>query len=148
MLTLLHTCAKPADSGILPLPPNTSCSGRMIPRAAPSARLMNTAHLHAQSRVVIATLQGQALALAGEKDPIAQRIGASNTLVRQPGGGWKALNTDWVGVTSALKLALGADSDANHKALLAGKTVLVVGCGGAGQAIAFASVECGAQKVG
>lgn len=53
-------------------------------------------------------VQGKALAAAEVKDQIAQDIGAANTMVRQPDGGYKALNTDWVGVKVALEQAYGA----------------------------------------
>lgn len=38
---------------------------------------------------------------------MAARIGAANTLVRQPGGGLRAFNTDWSAAISAVEAALG-----------------------------------------
>jgi hypothetical protein len=53
-------------------------------------------------------LQGLALAAADEKDDVAQDIGAANTMVWRPQGGYKALNTDWVGVKIAIEKSLGS----------------------------------------
>ena len=47
-----------------------------------------------------------ALELASEADPVAEAIGAANTLVRQPGGGLKAYNTDWSAAIGAVEAAL------------------------------------------
>lgn len=121
-------------------------------------------------------------------------------MVRRPEGGYKGLNTDWVGVKVAIEHSLSADADAGagarlllHEARLhndavddnalkpggyflvnimrcsgklrrqmrmstflhiflagsaqslAGKKVLVVGTGGAGQAVAYYAVQAGAQ---
>ena len=52
--------------------------------------------------------QGLALAAADEKDDIAKDIGAANTMVWRPQGGYKALNTDWVGVKVAIEKSLGS----------------------------------------
>ena len=51
-------------------------------------------------------LQVAALELASEADPVAEAIGAANTLVRQPGGGLKAYNTDWSAAISAVEAAM------------------------------------------
>lgn len=52
--------------------------------------------------------QGLALAAADEKDDVAKDIGAANTMVWRPQGGYKALNTDWVGVKIAIEKSLGS----------------------------------------
>jgi hypothetical protein len=52
--------------------------------------------------------QGLALAAADQKDDIAKDIGAANTMVWRSQGGYKALNTDWVGVKVAIEKSLGS----------------------------------------
>ena len=42
-------------------------------------------------------------ALAAELSPLAQRLGAVNTLVRRPGGGWLGTNTDVEGFLAPLR---------------------------------------------
>ena len=51
-------------------------------------------------------MQLAALECADEADPVAVQIGAANTLVRQPGGGLKAYNTDWSAAISAVEAGL------------------------------------------
>ena len=70
-------------------------------------------------------------------DPVAQRIGAVNTIVNDDGH-LVGYNTDWVGAVRALEEVCGAGG-------LAGARVLLVGAGGAGRAIAFGLRERGAQ---
>jgi len=82
-----------------------------------------------------------ALALADWADPVASSIGAANTLVRQEGGGLSAFNTDWEAAITAIEGALGGPGS------LEGKTVVVLGAGGAGKAIAFGAAERGANVI-
>lgn len=56
--------------------------------------------------VMTRAAQVAALELASEADPVAEAIGAANTLVRQPGGGLKAYNTDWSAAISAVEAAM------------------------------------------
>jgi len=105
-----------------------------------------------------------ALALAKEKDPIAVDCGASNTLVALPGGGFSGHNTDWLGAIGAIEAGLAGDDLHNSYARAAsagsapggsggdgrtsplkGSSVVVMGCGGAGSAIAFGAVHAGAK---
>ncbi|KAI3438702.1 hypothetical protein D9Q98_001122 [Chlorella vulgaris] len=92
-----------------------------------------------------AALQG-----ASEVDPVAQQIGAVNTLVRQADGGLKGYNTDWSAAITAiergLRPGLKAATDAATSPL-SGKTVVVVGAGGAGRALAFGAAAKGAKVV-
>lgn len=44
----------------------------------------------------------RALAAADDADPAARAAGAANTLVRRPEGGWRALNTDLLGLMTLL----------------------------------------------
>ncbi|BDA46464.1 probable shikimate dehydrogenase (NADP(+)) at C-terminar half [Coccomyxa sp. Obi] len=86
-----------------------------------------------------------ALECADEADPVAVRIGAANTLVRQPGGGLKAYNTDWSAAISAVEAGLRGEESV--EAPLKGERVVVVGAGGAGRALAFGALERGAAGV-
>lgn len=70
-------------------------------------------------------------------DPVAQRIGAVNTLVRRPDGTLKGYNTDCFAALDAIETGLGGS--------VAGKTVLVVGAGGAGRGVAFGAAHRGAR---
>lgn len=100
-------------------------------------------------------LQEAALAAAQHKDPVAQRIGAANTLVGQSDGSLAAYNTDWSAAISAIENGLRASTEGVQAAtagsssdggsLLKGRTVLVVGAGGAGRALAFGAAEAGAK---
>jgi 3-dehydroquinate dehydratase/shikimate dehydrogenase len=59
-------------------------------------------------------------------DPLAEKAGAANTIVRQ-GSRWTAYNTDMLGIAGALE---------KHKVALAGTRVLLLGAGGAARAAA------------
>ena len=54
--------------------------------------------------------QEAAAQAADEVDPLAQQIGAVNTLVRQPHGKLKGYNTDCSGGIAAIETALGGTS--------------------------------------
>ncbi len=66
-------------------------------------------------------------------DPLAERIGAVNTLVVRSGGRLYGYNTDYVGVLRSLERRLR----------LAGSRVLLFGAGGAARAAAFALAQAG-----
>jgi len=68
-------------------------------------------------------------------DGFARAAGAANTLVRTPTG-WRAFNTDCVGLVDALRADLGVS--------LAGAHVILLGAGGAARA---AAVQCLRDKV-
>jgi len=61
-----------------------------------------------------------------EIDEMAQNIGAVNTIINQ-NGKLKGCNSDWLGAISALKEKTG----------ISGKTVAIIGAGGAARAIGF-----------
>lgn len=82
-----------------------------------------------------------ALKCCAEVDPVAAQIGAVNTLVRLPSGGWKGYNTDWLAAIDAVEQGLGGAG------ALKGKAVVVVGAGGAGRALAFGAKQRGAQVI-
>jgi shikimate dehydrogenase len=63
-------------------------------------------------------------ALVNELSPLAQRLGAVNTLVRRPQGGWLGTNTDVEGFLAPLR-----DGDWQ------GQRAVVLGCGGSALAV-------------
>jgi len=67
-------------------------------------------------------------------DPLAERIGAVNTVVARGGGKLYGYNTDYVGVLCSLE----------RRMPLPGSRVLIVGAGGAARAVAFALAQAGA----
>lgn len=69
-----------------------------------------------------------------EIDPIAKKIGAVNTVVNEKGV-LKGYNTDWLGTVTPLENAIGN---------LKGKSVALVGAGGAARAMAYGVLEKGA----
>eukprot|EP00741_Cyanophora_paradoxa_P024821 tig00000310_g23963.t1 len=89
------------------------------------------------------------MALCDEIDPVAKAIGAANTLTAVGGGSRiHATNTDWLAAISAAEEGVrstGAACDAARP--LTGRTVLVLGAGGAGRALAFGALERGAARV-
>ncbi|XP_010503257.1 PREDICTED: bifunctional 3-dehydroquinate dehydratase/shikimate dehydrogenase, chloroplastic-like [Camelina sativa] len=87
-----------------------------------------------------------------EVDPLAKSIGAVNTILRRKSDG-KLLgyNTDCFGSISAIEDGLRSSgdpsSDPSSSSPLAGKTVVVIGAGGAGKALAYGAKEKGAKVV-
>lgn len=79
------------------------------------------------------------LPLLDSIDPVAQKIGAVNTLVfRQRADGrvrCTGVNTDWLGANQALEQVIP----------LKGASVLLLGAGGAARAVGFGLKEAGAQ---
>lgn len=67
-------------------------------------------------------------------DPVAEKIGAVNTIVRN-GETLKGLNSDWLGATGALETTIP----------LQGRKVVVLGAGGSARAIGFGLQEKGAH---
>lgn len=88
----------------------------------------------------------QAFELADEDTPAASRLGVANTLVRQPDGTILADNTDLAGFAWMLERfcreSLGA---AGAHDALTGHSALVLGSGGASQAVQAALADAGAQ---
>lgn len=73
-------------------------------------------------------------ALCRELSPLAERLGAVNTLVPHPQGGWFGTNTDVEGFCAPLRQD-GTD--------WRGRRALVLGCGGSARAVVAALVELG-----
>ena len=76
-----------------------------------------------------------ACALAEELSPLAQRLGAVNTLVPRSGGGWFGTNTDVEGFCAPLR--------AHEPQRWQGRRALVLGCGGSARAVVAGLVELG-----
>ncbi|MBI4021114.1 MAG: shikimate dehydrogenase [Candidatus Aenigmarchaeota archaeon] len=74
------------------------------------------------------------LPLLDHLDPDAQAIGAVNTVVMRDGA-FHGHNTDWYGAVQALK----------EETRIKGKSVLLIGAGGAARAIAFGIVKEGGE---
>ena len=70
-------------------------------------------------------------------DPVAEKIGAVNTLVFDGEKNIHGLNTDWIGANKAL----------TDKIDLKGKRILLLGAGGSARAIGFGLMEAGAQVI-
>jgi len=78
------------------------------------------------------------MAAADEIEPVAQRIGAVNTLQRRADGSLFATNTDWTAGLSAIEAVVG-------EGWLRGRRAIGLGCGGVGRAMAFGLTERGAR---
>lgn len=72
-----------------------------------------------------------------EIDPLAEKIGAVNTLVPVEGG-YKGYNTDMTGLQRAME---------SEGIAIAGKEAILLGAGGASRAVAFMLTAKGAEKV-
>ncbi len=77
--------------------------------------------------------------LARELDPEAKAVGAVNTLKRHPDGGYVGYNTDTYGLAEALRRDLGVE--------LQGQDVILLGAGGASQAVAHAILRAGCRSL-
>jgi shikimate dehydrogenase len=77
-------------------------------------------------------LKRAAVALADDVHPAAAAVGAANTLLPRPGGGWIAENTDVSGIVATLL-----------EASLAPATATVLGAGGTAQAALAAFAQLG-----
>ncbi|XP_043709233.1 bifunctional 3-dehydroquinate dehydratase/shikimate dehydrogenase, chloroplastic-like [Telopea speciosissima] len=87
-----------------------------------------------------------------EVHPLAQSIGAVNTIIRRPSDGkLVGYNTDCEASITAMEDALrarkGDNGDTSNTSPLAGKVFVLVGAGGAGRALAFGAKSRGARIV-
>jgi shikimate-5-dehydrogenase len=81
-------------------------------------------------------LKHAVLSVADETSPLAAAVGAANTVLPRPAGGWRADNTDVAGIVAALaEYAVAADS------------VTVLGAGGTAQAALAAVLALGVDEV-
>lgn len=74
-----------------------------------------------------------------ELDPMAQKMGAVNTVVRTEDGRLKGYNTDGAGFVKSLELAIG---DGHRE-----EPVLIIGAGGAARGISFALASVGYNNI-
>lgn len=81
--------------------------------------------------------KNEVIAQLVQLDPLAEKIGAVNTLVRTEGG-YKGYNTDVTGLLRAMK------SDGVG---IANEEVIILGAGGVGRAVAFLCAANGAKSV-
>ncbi|MFM7265466.1 MAG: shikimate dehydrogenase, partial [Cyanobium sp.] len=79
--------------------------------------------------------------LADGLSPLARRLGAANTLVPRPEGGWWGTNTDVEGFREPLQEALAAGESWR------GRRALILGCGGSARAVVAGLVELGLGSV-
>jgi shikimate dehydrogenase len=80
-------------------------------------------------------LKQEAVLLASEVSPRATAVGAANTLLRRPEGGWSADNTDVAGIVGALR-----------ESGVRPATATVLGAGGTAQAAVVALAELGLAR--
>ena len=80
-------------------------------------------------------LKREALSVASAASPRATVVGAANTLLRRPDGGWTADNTDVAGIVTAL-----------HECGVQPATASVLGAGGTAQAAVVALAELGLAR--
>ena len=80
-------------------------------------------------------------ALAAELSPLAQRLGAVNTLVRRPGGGWLGTNTDVEGFLAPLRKGNRPGQRAP------GQRAVVLGCGGSALAVLAGLEQLGFNSI-
>jgi Shikimate 5-dehydrogenase len=85
---------------------------------------------------VTAPIKVEALSIADEIDDIAEKIGATNTIVMQSDNKTKAYNTDYLGVMQTFS---------HFNIDVKNKECLIIGAGGAGFAAAFAMHSLGAK---
>lgn len=81
-----------------------------------------------------------ALELAAKADEVTQEIGVANTLIKSQSGNWHARNTDYQAALDAILLGLKEKGETS----LNGQRVLILGAGGAAQAIGLAATKAGA----
>lgn len=88
--------------------------------------------------VISVPFKEQALALSDEADETAVELGVANTVRREADGRMIAANFDGIGFLDGM---LGGGADAR------GRSVLLVGAGGAGRAIALNLAKCGIRSL-
>lgn len=88
--------------------------------------------------------------LCRQLTPLAERLGAVNTLVPLAGGGWLGTNTDVEGFLAPLRAAedtAAEDGAAADRATWAGRRAVVLGCGGSARAVVAGLVELGLAEI-
>lgn len=82
-----------------------------------------------------------ALRNAAKKDPVCASIGACNTLIRGADGEFSGYNTDWKAAIDAIENGLIKRTGKG----LQGRTMVVLGAGGAGKALVYGGLDRGAK---
>ncbi len=110
----------------------TGIDGAYLPFPAPDITdaVTGIRALGIQGASVTIPHKEQVIALLDSIDPVAKKIGAVNTIVRN-GDTLAGFNTDWLGATLALE----------KKTALSGRKVVILGAGGSARAIGFGLVE-------
>lgn len=103
-----------------------------LPAAVSGAEALNLLGMN-----VTVPYKSEVLALLKETDPLAEKIGAVNTLVRTAAG-FKGYNTDMMGLGRAME---------SEGITLQGENVILLGAGGAARAVAYLCAEQGVRKV-
>ncbi len=113
-------------------------NGVYLPFSAPdiAAAVTGIRGLGIQGVSVTIPHKEKVMALLDEIDPVAQKIGAVNTVMNKDGT-LKGLNTDWLGATRALE----------EKIDLNGVEAVILGAGGSARAIGFGLLERRAKFV-
>ena len=113
-------------------------NGVYLPFSAPdiAAAVTGIRGLGVQGVSVTIPHKEKVMALLDEIDPVAQKIGAVNTVMNTDGT-LKGLNTDWLGATRALE----------EKIDLNGVEAVILGAGGSARAIGFGLLERRAKFV-
>lgn len=89
--------------------------------------------------------KSQAAALADERSPRVEALGVANTLLRRPDGTIYAENTDVLGFSHMLERLCRTRLGGTAAQVLAGRPVLVLGSGGASQAVQASLRDVGAR---
>jgi shikimate dehydrogenase len=88
--------------------------------------------------IVTVPYKARAVALADKIEPMAEKVGAINALRREADGSWSGDMFDGRGLVRGL---------ADQGLTVAGKSVMLIGAGGAGSAVAVAFAEAGASPI-
>jgi shikimate dehydrogenase len=108
------------------------------PAALPAALTLLRAWENCRGAVLTAPHKQAAARLADRQDPHVARLGAANLLRRGTDGTLVAHNTDGAGFLAAAR---------SHGLAPEGARALILGCGGAGAAIALTLAEAGAARI-
>lgn len=84
--------------------------------------------------------------LAAELTPLAERVGAVNTLVPRSQGGWLGTNTDVEGFSAPLR-QISPVRQIGDDGGWRGREAVVLGCGGSARAVVAALVELGIGRI-
>ncbi len=116
----------------------TGVNGAYLPFPAPDikAAVIGIRALGVQGASVTIPHKEQVMNVLDGVDPVAVKIGAVNTIVRE-GETLSGFNTDWLGAVSALE----------EKITLQGRKVVILGAGGSARAIGFGMQERGADFI-